>query len=142
MTKKNVLILSLIGSIVAFILLFITYHISCRTLFFTGECYWIKIHLLNPITPLLFPIILIFFFSLITYKMREEVFRSWWRFARWFVPVIMVVTFLINSQRQGGGMGIGGAIRSSFNLFIIGIFYAIFIITSAIKIALTYRSKK
>ena len=84
----------------------------------------------------------IFIFSLITYKMREEVFQSWWRFARWFAPVIILVTFLINSQRQSGGMGISGAIRSSFNLFIIGIFYAIFIITSMIKIILTYRDKK
>jgi len=84
----------------------------------------------------------IFIFSLITYKMREEVFQSWWRFVRWFAPVIILVTFLINSQRQSGGMGISGAIRSSFNLFIIGIFYAIFIITSTIKIILTYRDKK
>ena len=84
----------------------------------------------------------IFIFSLITYKMRQEVFQSWWRFARWFAPVIILVTFLINSQRQSGGMGISGAIRSSFNLFIIGIFYAIFIITSTIKIILTYRDKK
>ena len=84
----------------------------------------------------------IFIFSLITYKMRQEVFQSWWRFARWFAPVIILVTFLINSQRQSGGMGISGAIRSSFNLFIIGIFYAIFIITSMIKIILTYRDKK
>lgn len=84
----------------------------------------------------------IFIFSLITYKMRQEVFQSWWRFVRWFAPVIILVTFLINSQRQSGGMGISGAIRSSFNLFIIGIFYAIFIITSTIKIILTYRDKK
>jgi len=82
------------------------------------------------------------FFSLITYKMREEVFQSWWRFARWFVPVIMLVTFLVNSQGRSGGMGISGVISSSFNLFIIGIFYAIFIITSAIKIVLAYRRKK
>jgi len=84
----------------------------------------------------------IFIFSLITYKMRQEVFQSWWRFVRWFAPVIILVTFLINSQRQSGGMGISGAIRSSFNLFIIGIFYAIFIVTSTIKIILTYRDKK
>lgn len=84
----------------------------------------------------------IFIFSLITYKMRQEVFQSWWRFARWFVLVIMLVTFLINSQRQGGGMGISGAISSGFNDLVIVIFYVIFIITSAVKITMAYRKKK
>jgi len=81
----------------------------------------------------------VFLFSLITYKMRDEVFQAWWRFARFFVPVIMLVTFLINSRSRSGGMGISGAIAGSFDMFIIGLFYAIFIITSLVKITLAYR---
>jgi len=75
-------------------------------------------------------------------KNNKEVFQSWWRFARWFVPVIMLVTFLIYSQHRGGGMGISGAISSGFNDLVVGIFYVIFVITSIVKITLAYRSKK
>ncbi|OIQ04346.1 MAG: hypothetical protein AUK58_00945 [Candidatus Moranbacteria bacterium CG2_30_41_165] len=71
--------------------------------------------------------------------MRDEGFQAWWRFARFFVPVIMLVTFLINSRSRSGGMGISGAIAGSFDMFIIGLFYAIFIITSLVKITLAYR---
>lgn len=136
--KKNVLWIS---SIVIMLLLFIAYIQNGDICYSRSWCnnLWDTINIVSEIILIFIPI---FFFSLITYKMREEVFQSWWRFARWFVPVIMLVTFLVNSQGRSGGMGISGVISSSFNLFIIGIFYAIFIITSAIKIVLAYRRKK
>lgn len=83
---------------------------------------------------------LIFFFSLITYKMREEVFQTWWKFARWFVPVIMLITFLINSKTRGGG--VVATMSGGFDILIIGIFYAIFIITSLVKIVMVYKRLK
>ena len=82
----------------------------------------------------------IFILSLITYKMREEVFQAWWKFARWFVPLIMLVTFLLNSQNRGGGMS--ATISSGFDILVIGIFYTIFIITSAVKIVQTHKQFK
>ncbi len=80
------------------------------------------------------PFIPVFLLSLITYKLREEVFRAWWNFARWFVPIIMLVTFLLNSTHRGGG--ISGAVAGSFNIFVVGVLYAIFVITSAAKIVI------
>lgn len=35
-----------------------------------------------------------FLLSLITYKMRDEVFRAWWGFARWWIPLSMLAIFL------------------------------------------------
>jgi len=136
MTKKNVLWIGVIGVGLFFIAMFPVNLGICEKSAY--DCRKIS----DSMQMILSIFSLVFIFSLITYKMRQEVFQSWWRFARWFAPVIILVTFLINSQRQSGGMGISGAIRSSFNLFIIGIFYAIFIITSMIKIILTYRDKK
>jgi len=103
---------------------------------------WCRVHdddFFGQIFFLFLPLLPVFLFSLITYKMRDEVFQAWWRFARFFVPVIMLVTFLINSRSRSGGMGISGAIAGSFDMFIIGLFYAIFIITSLVKITLAYR---
>ncbi|KKP79686.1 MAG: hypothetical protein A2271_03070 [Candidatus Moranbacteria bacterium RIFOXYA12_FULL_35_19] len=138
MMKKNVLWIS---SIVIMLLLFVAYIQNGDICYSRSWCnnLWDTINIVSEIILIFIPV---FIFSLITYKMREEVFQSWWRFARWFVPVIMLVTFLIYSQHQGGGMGISGAISSGFNDLIVGIFYVIFIITSAIKIALAYRRKK
>jgi len=138
MAKKSVLIGSFIGVLL----------LSSQFLFGSHACYVNK--LCNRVNDFInqdnLTIILImpfvFLFSLITYKMRDEVFQAWWRFARWFVPVVILVTFLINSQSRTGGMGISGAISSSFDMLIIGIFYAIFVITSLVKITLAYRSKK
>lgn len=40
------------------------------------------------------PIFPAFLFSLITYKMRDEVYRTWFKFARWWIPLSMLVIFL------------------------------------------------
>ena len=40
------------------------------------------------------PIIPLFLFSLITYKMRDEVYMAWLRFARVWIPVSMILIFL------------------------------------------------
>lgn len=42
----------------------------------------------------LLPIIPLFFFSLITYKMQDEIYRKWLRFAQWWVPLSMLAIFL------------------------------------------------
>jgi len=132
-TKRNVFIFSLIGGgIFLFFLLALLYNFCGPYRSVCKDIYGVIVYPFSP-----FPFV--FLFSLITYKMRDEVFQAWWRFARFFVPVIMLVTFLINSRSRSGGMGISGAIAGSFDMFIIGLFYAIFIITSLVKITLAYR---
>ncbi|OGG40588.1 hypothetical protein A2118_03155 [Candidatus Kaiserbacteria bacterium GWA2_50_9] len=41
-----------------------------------------------------FPVIPLFVLSLITYKMRDEVYRAWLRFAQVWVPLSMLFIFL------------------------------------------------
>ena len=80
--------------------------------------------------------------SLITYKMRDEVFCAWWRFARWWVPVIIVVTLLLQNAGGGGGMGIGGAVSGAFDALVLGILYAVLFIVSLVKIFNAYFKTK
>lgn len=136
MTKKSVLVGSFIGVLL----------LSSQFLFGSHACYVNKlcnrvndfINQDNLTIILIMPFVL--FLSLITYKMRDEVFQAWWKFARWFVPVIMLVTFLINSQSRGGG--VVATMAGGFDILLIGIFYAIFVITSLVKITSAYRRVK
>ncbi len=60
-------------------------NLACRE----GLMSWIKIF--SPYIHLFIPL---FLFSLITYWMREEIYKSWFRFARWFIPLSMLLTLI------------------------------------------------
>lgn len=85
------------------------------------------------------PLIFTFVFSLITYRMREEAFRAWWGFAKWFAPIIALVTYLQNSGSHSGGMGISGAIGGSFDMFVLIVLYMILVGVSVMKIKAVYK---
>ena len=71
--------------------------------------------------------------------MKNEVFRAWWGFARWFVPVIIAVTLFVQNAGGGGAWGMNGG---AFDAIFIGIFYFIFILVSLIKIVRAYLKTK
>ena len=80
------------------------------------------------------PVILIL--SLLTYRMKDQVFLTWFNFAKWFVPVIIGITLFFEYMGSGGGgWGMNGG---AFDVFFIGIFYVIFILTSLVKIVRAY----
>jgi hypothetical protein len=106
---------------------------------------WCRVHdddFFGQIFFLFMPLLPAFLFSLITYKMREEVFQAWWSFARWFVPMIIVITFLLYRNGESGGAGMTGIGSGVGEAFILLVLYAIFIITSFVKIILAYRRSK
>ncbi|MBI5405900.1 hypothetical protein HY972_02595 [Candidatus Kaiserbacteria bacterium] len=84
----------------------------------------------------------ILIFSLITYRLKDEVFQAWWRFARWWVPVIIAVTLFLQNAGGGGGIGISGAVSGAFDALVIGILYIILVIVSLVKIVRTYLRTK
>ncbi len=85
----------------------------------------------------LFPFLSLFLLTILTYRMKEEVFHAWWNFARWFVPLIIVTTLWLETAGGGGTLGM----NKDFEFFILGILYSIFIITSLVKIMRAYISK-
>ena len=101
MNKKTVLWISLFGTIIAFGLSSSYFYDFC---FRQGRCWhlWNTTELVGAYF-ILFPLIL--FFSLITYFLREEVFRAWLRFAYVWMPLSLVVIYL-SAGWTGGGFGI------------------------------------
>ena len=136
MTKKNILVASIV---------YIVYFIAILIIDRLCHNSWCRIHdedFLGWVFIIFLPLLPIFFLSLITYRMKDEIFRAWWNFARWWVLVIIVGTLFLNMAGSGGGLGIGGAISSGFNILVLSIFYAILIIGSLVKIVKKHRELK
>lgn len=131
-TKNKVLIISA------------AYAVFFVAIFLAGEycsSVWCRVHDDDPLGLIFFtflPLLPIFFLSLITYRMKDEVFLVWWGFARWWVPVIIAVTLLLENAGGGGTLGM----NKDFTAFILIILYSIFVITSLIKIVRAYLKTK
>jgi hypothetical protein len=78
----------------------------------------------------IFPII--FFFSAITYKMRDEVFKKWMKFAIFYVPAYVLLTICMVNNSEGGGWALPTA--GLFAAIILFFFLLIFFIISLILI--------
>jgi len=131
-TKKIVFFTGLLGMLFLAFLFFL----DTKFCYAISWCMNLRRNFNGDIFQLIFIFPPVFLFSLLTYWMREEIFRAWWNFARWWVPIIIAVTLLLEfGGGGGGGMGISGAVSGGFDIFVIGIFYAIFIIVSLYKIA-------
>src|SRR3989344_5364680 len=120
-TKKNVFFVGLLGTLFL-IIGFSLGSDSCSLNNLCTKIYdFINSDFINSdfFATLIFLTIPLFILSLITYKMRDEVFRAWWNFARWWVLVIIAVTlFLQNAGGGGWGISSGG-----FDTFILSVLY-------------------
>jgi uncharacterized membrane protein YGL010W len=87
----------------------------------------------------LLPLALIFLLSLITYKMHDEVFRAWWNFSRWMVPIIVFATIAIQFVPSNRGFFNMDAL---IYLLVLAPLYAMFILVSFWKIFRKYRELK
>ena len=89
-----------------------------------------------------FPTIVFFLLSLITYRMKDEIFHAWWNFARWWVWVILVMTFLdyinLGERRSGAFFGGGPSLADILLLFV----YILLILVSLFRIVRKYRELK
>lgn len=72
--------------------------------------------------------------SLITYRMKDEVFRAWWRFSWWWSLIIIAVTIVLNNSSGGGTLGMD----TDFTIFTLTILYTILVATSLVKIFNSY----
>ncbi|MCR4306712.1 MAG: hypothetical protein NUV42_01960 [Candidatus Yonathbacteria bacterium] len=129
-TKKIVLVISGI----LFLFVIILDQINVERLCSTNTCYS-TIETYFTLSFLLIPVLLL---SLITYKMRDEVFRAWWNFARWWVPVIIITTLLLENAGGGGTLGM----NKDFIAFVLIILYSVLGIVSLVKIMRAYLRTK
>jgi len=84
----------------------------------------------------LFPLILLF--SFVVYFMNERVFFSWWRFAKYAIPIILIINTIIVSGILHNPTG---RWQDIFDIPIIISLYTIFIIGSLIQIYRGYRAR-
>lgn len=80
-TKRNVFWIGFIGTIVFFISTYLSVNGLCNYKYFCNRA--------HDDTLMIFSLTFlpIFLLSLITYKMRDEVYRAWFKFARIWVPL-------------------------------------------------------
>ena len=132
-TKKNILKISLIYVVYVLLLFLIS-----------GNCHsnWCEIRedgFFGIVLLGFAPLLPLFFLSLITYRMKDEVFRAWFHFAAWFVPIIIAATFLLQHVGGGGGWGISSGI---FEFVVLWLLYIILIVVSLIQITRAYLKTK
>ena len=93
MTKKNFLFFSLIGLIVFIISFFSTQIGICKI---SSSC----IFIFDPIAETLIIFVPFFLLSLIIYKMRDEIFKSWLKFTYIWIPLTIILTLLAPEYSQ------------------------------------------
>lgn len=96
-----------------------------------GSCPFV----LSDIETLFFPFIPLFILSVIAYFLREEVFQSWWKFARVATPLSIALILLAPSRSHDWMFPIEKGNVAFFTSLI-------FIIVSTIVIIRAYRSGK
>ena len=136
MTKKSVLWISLIGVVLVTLELFgknpfDDYCVQKQNCLFFWKISWDIMDFINPLLYLLVPVFLL---SLITYFLREEIFRTWIRFTYWWIPISIFFVYLASGS-SGGGFGIPNVLDQESVSYI---FSTLFLIISLIIITFKY----
>lgn len=117
MTKKTVLMTSFILSVASVASLFSTQIHLCPP-FSYGRC----VDFFDAFFIISFPIIPLFIFSLITYKMKDDVFRLWWKFAG--IWTLLSMSAIIAAPEYSGNI-LSPIEKGSVALFFAGMFVLI-----------------
>lgn len=136
MTKQNILTGSAIATALSFLWEYVGNVKLCKMGGLNSDCW----DILHDAELVVLPIVtFLFLLSLITYKMREEVFRAWWNFARWMLPIIILATVLVNLMPSNHGFFNMDALAY---LLVLAPLYAILILVSLWIIVHKYRELK
>lgn len=77
------------------------------------------------------------FFAFVTYKLRDEVFRNWAYFTVIWVPIFLLVAFLMPEDSTSGGWAVPTfSAKASWMFFL----WAGYIVGSVLTIAISYLS--
>lgn len=135
LTKKTVILFSFFTTV---ILLVTMEEVGfCRLAFgwIDGRCL-IPVNDTLELIPLLFSITILPF-SLITYRMKEDVFKAWIKFAVWWIPMTIILVLI--SPDGGGSMFVAGPSMQQISLAVL---VGLFVVISFIKIIRAYRKAK
>jgi hypothetical protein len=94
LTKRNVLIIATLLSVVDILLLYPwQLGICARESYSCAN----NVQGMSAIFDIFIPVLI---FSFLTYKMSDEVFRAWLRYALWWVPLTMLCVFFASSDQS------------------------------------------
>ncbi len=126
-SKKNTLVVSLLGTIVLSSLTIVSFSEICRysqacvSLFVRYDLWdWANYILITPLILLL---------SLLTYWLNQRVFESWKKFAVIGVPIVLVLTYFITRPTGGSNF-----FTMDWSLYFLAVIYGLFFLISLIII--------
>lgn len=93
-SKEKILTFVFGGSVLQVILILFSYSSLFESCYNNLPCREGPLNWSDAISPYVHLFIPLFLFSLITYRMREEVYQTWFRFVRWWIPLSMLLIFL------------------------------------------------
>jgi hypothetical protein len=128
LTKRNVIVTSF-GSILLVVLIALldaNNLLSCRYYDETGHA----MKYCERISFAFIPLILLLPLSFVTFFLRDEIFDSWIRFAKWYVPIAMFA-ILISPEDTGGFLPL--PVQGTIALASSGLFLVISLIFIAYK---------
>jgi len=134
MTKKKVFWISLIGTAIAYVLTNPVTFGLCQKTYYFGD----SIRCSDTLLPMIGQVLGLFalgllLFSIVTYFLREEVFRAWLKFAYVWIPVSMVLIYLAGGS-SGGGFGIPNVLDQEFvSLILASLFVLLSLVIIIVK---------
>ena len=139
-TKRNVLIVSVAATVLSYVWEYVGYTKACKGMDVVDYyCLSILREAELVILPIITLVLLLLLLSLLTYRMHDDVFRAWWNFARWMVPIIIFATIAIQFVPSNGGFfNMDGLIY----LLVLTPLYAILTLGSLWRIFRKYRELK
>ncbi len=93
-SKKKTLTFISAGFVLQIILALFAYSGLFESCYDNLPCRENLLNWIDTISPYIHLFVPLFIFSLITYWMRQGVYESWFRFARWWIPFSMLAIFL------------------------------------------------
>jgi hypothetical protein len=91
MTRKSFLLVTFFGFLTLCGSVYISVKGLCSNAYFCERLHD------DSLAATLFPFLPLFLFSLITYRMKEEVFQAWFRFARIALPIALALILIAPS---------------------------------------------
>ncbi len=130
LTKKNIILLiSFLGSLLAFAIFELRIINVCDVFCDPSLNYYHRSFIF---------FYFLLFFSLLTYKLPERIFRSWWRYARIAAPIVLVISLYINLELHHDPKG---AWQNIFDSTALWFLYIIFSVGSLIQVYRGWRAK-
>jgi len=77
-------------------------------------------------------------FGILLYRQQDIIYKAWWSFARWSIPLVLFIIFIINLELHhtpGGWFNMDATI----DRFVVSVLYGLFVIGSLMQIYRGYR---